>query len=124
MAAVLTMEAPSSPLSSPPPSSPNLSSKARRTNAEKIKLVTQYLTNELYWSLGDFFRAVATDSGPFNIRRRDSLVEVVYEDPMVLAACLGVKRPIKSKQREARSKLIQFLDIGGIELRDEIINLA
>ena len=111
--------------SSPKPSSSQLNSNARRKkreSAEKLDLMWQYMRDDLNWSIGDFVRALATSGGQSNTQRRAAFAKATFQDATVLDAYVG--RPENSTIASSRGYLIQYLNIGAIELRQEIDQLS
>ncbi|KAF5122360.1 hypothetical protein E5D57_002265 [Metarhizium anisopliae] len=134
------MQEPTSPLSSlgstssPPPisieSSPKPFSsqlnanarKKRRESAEKLDLVWRYIRDDLNWSIGDFVRALATSGGQTNAQRRTAFAKATFQDATVLDSFVG--RSGNKNIASSRGHLIQYLNIGAIELRQEIEQLS
>lgn len=134
------MQAPTSPLSSlgsisspesiripssPPPSSSQVNANARkrkRDSTEKLDLMWHYIRDDLNWSIGDFVRALATSEGQSNAQRRAAFAKATFQDTTVLDACVG--RSGDKTMASSRGYLIQYLNIGGFELRQEIEQLS
>ncbi|KAH8751038.1 hypothetical protein F5883DRAFT_507546 [Diaporthe sp. PMI_573] len=94
----------------------------RRNGTEKLDLVWRYIVDEMNWSIGDFVRTLCTSDGQANARRKTAFARVAYQDLAVLDACIG--RSGGPGTAESREHLIEYLDIGPIELRKEIASLA
>ncbi|KAF5134279.1 hypothetical protein E5D57_004912 [Metarhizium anisopliae] len=134
------MQEPTSPLSSlgsissPPPisieSSPKPFSsqlkanarKKRRDSAEKLDSVWRYIRDDLNWSIGDFVRALATSGGQTNAQRRAAFAKATFQDATVLDSFVG--RSGNKNIASSRGHLIQYLNIGAVELRQEIEQLS
>ncbi|KAJ3453649.1 hypothetical protein MRS44_017896 [Fusarium solani] len=114
----------SSPSSPPPsPSQRNMDArKQKRDSTEKLDLIWKYIRDDLNWSIGDFVRALATSEGQRNTQRRTAFAKATFQDATVLVAYVG-----RSENRvvaSSRGYLIQYLNIGAMELRQEIEQLG
>ncbi|KAJ3453151.1 hypothetical protein MRS44_018806 [Fusarium solani] len=111
--------------SSPPPSPSQRNTDARkqkRDSTEKLDLIWKYIRDDLNWSIGDFVRALATSEGQRNTQRRTAFAKATFQDATVLDAYVG-----RSENRvvaSSRGYLIQYLNIGAMELRQEIEQLG
>lgn len=94
----------------------------RRNGPEKLNLVWRYIVDEMNWSIGEFVHTLCTSEGQANTRRKTAFARVAYQDLAVLDACIG--RSGGPGTAESRGHLIEYLDIGAIELRKEIASLA
>jgi hypothetical protein len=127
---------PSSPTADPTSSSPTAdptssgqtgtdSRKAARSVEEKLDLLFQFLRSELCWSVSDVIKGLAVAKGPVNARRKLAFVRAAYEDVEILDLYLSNKPGAGKKQREtSRRTIIQYLDVGNGELREEVKKLA
>ncbi|KAH6976892.1 hypothetical protein EDB80DRAFT_270412 [Ilyonectria destructans] len=94
----------------------------RRNGTEKLNLVWRYIVDEMNWSIGDFVHTLCTSEGQANTRRKTAFARVAYQDLAVLDACIG--RSGGPGTAESRGHLIEYLDIGAIELGKEVASLA
>jgi hypothetical protein len=126
------MELPTSPLSSlpamsSPPTFDNPDTSVRqsaRSNDEKLELAIKYMREDLYFSIGDFIRALSTSKCAASGKRRAAFSNAAYEDPAVLKIYMGDKEFLDERQAHARSLLVRHLDVGRVNLRREVKKLC
>ncbi|KAJ3454502.1 hypothetical protein MRS44_013102 [Fusarium solani] len=128
----IDIEPPTSPLSSLPAMSsppafvePNTSARqSARSNDEKLELAIKYMRDDLYFSIGDFVKALSTAKGAASGKRRAAFSKAAYEDPAVLKIYMGDNDSADDSQVCARYRLISHLDVGRVNLRREVKKLC
>ncbi|EFZ03311.1 hypothetical protein X797_012230 [Metarhizium robertsii] len=95
-----------------------------RSNDEKLELAVKYMREDLYFSIGDFIRALSTSKCAASGKRRAAFSNAAYEDPAVLKIYMGDKELVDERQAHARSLLVRHLDAGRVNLRREVKKLC
>ncbi|KAL2048322.1 hypothetical protein N7G274_000233 [Stereocaulon virgatum] len=111
---------PTSPLSPVPSiSSPPIFFLA--ITASAASAVFECLRTDVYWSVSDFLRVLTAAEGPVNIRRKTAFAAAAYQDSNVLGLYFDDEdRPWNG----VRQSVIQALDLGNNELRNEVRRLG
>ncbi|KAL6408081.1 hypothetical protein AUP68_08454 [Ilyonectria robusta] len=95
-----------------------------RSNDEKLELAIKYMRDDLYFSIGDFVKALSTAKGAASGKRRAAFSKAAYEDPAVLKIYMGDNDSVDDKQACVRHLLVSHLDVGRVNLRREIKKLC
>ncbi|KAI9778092.1 MAG: hypothetical protein M1839_008396 [Geoglossum umbratile] len=128
----------SSEVSSPPPTSSPEDSRfqsssspkcAKRrspyTDNEKLDLFFEHLNKKLNWTFEEFLIALTSKSDYKNTRRQQSVGKATYLNTSVLQHFLNRKHtPHKTLLPRIRRALLDGLDIGNYELREEVLELG
>jgi len=91
----------------------------RMSVEERLNSVFSHLRKELNWSLKDFFQALASCNDATNTRRKATFAEA-FKDPKILGCYLRRQHPWPG----VREAVIDALDLGSAELRDEVQQLG
>ncbi|KAL2046058.1 hypothetical protein N7G274_001505 [Stereocaulon virgatum] len=110
-----------SPPPQPPPSVDGTRRRSPLSDAEKLDKVFECLRTDVYWSVSDFLRVLTAAEGPVNIRRKTAFAAAAYQDSNVLGLYFDDEdRPWNG----VRQSVIQALDLGNNELRNEVRRLG
>lgn len=99
----------------------NNTRRSRRSDAEKLDMVCNYMRTELRWGVSEFTKALALSGGPANARRKAAFAATAYKDSEVLKSHFG---NIGQLQDGGRLPIIETLDLGNNELRKEVEKLG
>ncbi|RSL76460.1 hypothetical protein CDV31_017374 [Fusarium ambrosium] len=95
-----------------------------RSNDEKLELAIKYMRDDLYFSIGDFVKALSTAKGAASGKRRAAFSKAAYEDPAVLKIYMGDIDSVDDRQVCARHRIISHLDVGRVNMRREVKKLC
>ncbi|KAL2037846.1 hypothetical protein N7G274_009320 [Stereocaulon virgatum] len=110
-----------SPPPQPPPSVDGTRRRSPLSDAEKLDKVFECLRTDVYSSVSDFLRVLTAAEGPVNIRRKTAFAAAAYQDSNVLGLYFDDEdRPWNG----VRQSVIQALDLGNNELRNEVRRLG
>lgn len=101
LSSAISADSSSAPSPSPSVNEPRQS---RRSDAEKLDLVCNYMRKELHWGVSDFTRALAFSKGPANARRKAAFSAAAYKDSEVLKSYFGNAGQLQDGVRQSKSR--------------------